>query len=160
MGKHPLNPIFQDICLACQSMDSRYELTRPHVRKGHVYATDGRIAVRSGIYDVALPPLCAEGANTPDVLGLFAECERNPFVLLDTRKLCRYCLDGCEFCWWTNEAVSDHVTIGGVKFNARYLTLLLKHGVNTLEVGANDQVPARFVVDETCEGLLMPMVSR
>lgn len=155
--KHPLHPIFFDICKSCDGVESRYDLTRPFVQRGYIFATDGRIAVMSKIDNIEYPPLSAKGPD--DLFSRFATQDRCLCQLPATKLVvCSECFDGCECCWWAGEAVSEHVVIHGIKINAAYLTLLKKHGVTEVYVGENDSVPIRFQLHGV-EGLLSPMVS-
>jgi hypothetical protein len=167
-----LHSIFADVCRSgaafVEKHGSRYDLARPWIDGGYIYATDAMFAVRRRLGACELPTCTTNGAI--EIGGLFSvEAARTEVAVPDTElAVCDSCFSGCDQCWWTCEAVAENQIIAGRIFSAKSVTLLRRHGIKSLWLCDDDHLPpkcptdvkpARFVIDD-CEGLVMPMIPK
>lgn len=171
-----LHPIFADCCH--EPYNGRFDIGKPFVVDGMIYATDGRIAVRGPI-PTTLPPLSIahpnprnlpwdvavipEPINLPDIpvqMVTCGDCEgtgRPSDYELDSG-VCEWC-DGMKV---VEKAQVLHVR-GKPGIAGRYVRLLRKHGAQVLvpvkkKKGRDVPNPFKFAIPDTgIEGLLMPM---
>jgi hypothetical protein len=140
----------------CDPEILRYELSEPFAEGVHAWATDGRILVRCPLW--ALPPGVKLKIPKPNRL---AKCTKNfsEFFAIDGDA---YpipsdfeAFEKCDCCGAMTIPSEDPVAVGPRKFKAKYLSLLLRHGVSTLAISP-DGSRGRFEGDGF-EGILMEM---
>jgi hypothetical protein len=156
----------------CTRLSDKFDLSQPFHRDGWLYATDGRILVRSRIDPQDVGNLNT-GRKLPNPMKLIESSDGLagqpvPLPEADEIEPCFLC-DGpgdirCPHCqgngWvlaWYGVPIHDHPDI---RLAAHYVGMLRRHGVSTVNVyvspdGTN--LPVKFMGPEF-EGCLMPLM--
>ncbi len=152
---------------ACDEDSVRFDLSKPFVRDGFVWATDGRIMVRTPedrVEESALASLRNGDRKLPNPHDVWRPSgsiaiDLPPSVV--TEITCPKC-EGEEYteCYSCNglrkEIVFEGVMCGHVMLAPRYLACLINYGVKKVYATSDPHHPVYFS-DTLLEGLLMPM---
>jgi hypothetical protein len=152
-------------------------VSNPFIQLGYLYATDGRIAVRTkqpkGTPDT-VPP---EGRKFPDVGKEFARFwpgasevrqGSKPWPQLPATNICKRCTEEpvnpkaadtrCQFCLGYR-MVPAHTEVAGRRISGWYWSLIRSLSGVRYSTHGGPEDPVCFVADGGIEGLMMPRVN-
>lgn len=168
-----IHPIFDE----CKAKElSRYAIDRTWVFGGHVYATDGRIVVRSKTDEPDTPK---EGHGWPPAYGLFTDTKRSDKPLVMPSK-CKPIVNSCRECngcgeWYCNcpDCANEHpcdscedgkviewpvyIFADIIALGGRYVDILVRHTCTAYPSAKKAKASPVYFTFDGGEGLLMPV---